>query len=88
MEGGDTHIRQMTVDDMETVKWEYCDVAERLMKADFDMVMIHAAHGNLLAQFLSPAFNHRTDQYGGSFENRCRYPWKCSAPSGSGSGEA
>lgn len=74
VEGGDTHIRQMTVDDMETVKWEYCDVAERLMKADFDMVMIHAAHGNLLAQFLSPAFNHRTDQYGGSFENRCRYP--------------
>lgn len=74
VEGGDTHIRQMTVDDMETVKREYCDVAERLMKADFDMVMVHAAHGNLLAQFLSPAFNHRTDQYGGSFENRCRYP--------------
>lgn len=74
VEGGDNHIREMTVEDMETVKREYCDVTERVMKSGFDMVMIHAAHGNLLAQFLSPRFNHRTDNYGGSFENRVRYP--------------
>lgn len=74
VEGGDTHIREMTAKDMDTIKAEYCEVAERLMKANFDMVMVHAAHGNLLAQFLSPKFNHRTDNYGGSFENRCRYP--------------
>ena len=38
----------------ETIRNEYCDVAERLMKSGFDMVMVHAAHGNLLAQFMSP----------------------------------
>lgn len=74
VEGGAKDIREMTVEDMETVIGEYCDVAERLMKANFDMVMVHAAHGNLVAQFLSPRFNHRTDNYGGSFENRCRFP--------------
>jgi len=74
VEGGDNHIREMTVDDMQTIKDEYCEVSERMMKAGFDMVMIHAAHGNLLAQFMSPRFNHRTDNYGGSFENRMRFP--------------
>lgn len=40
--------------DMETIRNEYCDVAQRLMKSGFDMVMVHAAHGNLLAQFRLP----------------------------------
>lgn len=74
VEGGDTHVREMNYDDMERVKREYCEVADRLARCDFDMVMIHAAHGNLLAQFLSPRFNHRVDQYGGTQENRFRYP--------------
>lgn len=74
VEGGASDIREMTVEDMQTIIREYCDVSERLLKANFDMVMVHAAHGNLLAQFLSPRFNHRTDYYGGSFENRCRFP--------------
>lgn len=74
VEGGDPHIREMNCDDMERVKREYCEVADRLARCDFDMVMIHAAHGNLLGQFLSPRFNHRTDQYGGTQENRFRYP--------------
>lgn len=72
--GGDTHIRAMTYEDFERVKNTYCDVVERLHTADFDMAMIHMAHGNLFGQFLSPLFNKRTDHYGGSFENRCRYP--------------
>lgn len=74
VEGGASDIREMTMEDMQTIIREYCDVSERLLKANFDMVMVHAAHGNLLAQFLSPRFNHRTDYYGGSFENRCRFP--------------
>ncbi len=74
VEGGNTHIREMTYADIEKIKQEYADVAERLVKADFDMLMIHAAHGNLLAQFMSPMFNKRTDCYGGSEENRFRFP--------------
>ena len=70
---GNTHIREMDYADIEKIKQEYADCAERLVKADFDMMMIHAAHGNLIAQFLSPLFNKRTDQYGGSEENRWRF---------------
>jgi NADPH-dependent 2,4-dienoyl-CoA reductase/sulfur reductase-like enzyme len=52
----------------------YADCAKRLQGCNFDMVMVHAAHSNLLAQFLSPLTNHRNDWYGGSFENRARFP--------------
>ncbi|MGI6217100.1 MAG: FAD-dependent oxidoreductase [Coriobacteriales bacterium] len=46
----------------------------RCKAAGFDMVMVHMAHGNLFSAFLSTYFNHRTDEYGGSMENRFRYP--------------
>jgi len=66
--------REMTRADMDRVKAEFVAAAERGERADFDMLELHCAHGYLLASFLSPLTNRRTDDYGGSVENRLRYP--------------
>ena len=71
---GTKYIKEMDQKDIDRVIANYVDCALRLKKARFDMVMIHAAHGNLIGQFLSPATNKRTDAYGGSLENRMRFP--------------
>ena len=47
--------------------------AGRMKRAGMDIVMVHGGHGNLISQFTSPFFNHRTDEYGGSTQNRARF---------------
>lgn len=64
---------EMTKDVIEEMIAAYGDGAQRAKKAGFDAVEIHGAHCYLIAQFLSPYSNCRTDEYGGSFENRARF---------------
>ena len=63
---------QMTAEEIQLVIRQFVDAAVRAQKAGFDGVQIHAAHFFFLSRFLSPAVNHRTDEYGGSTENRSR----------------
>lgn len=62
----------MTLADISKVKSDFCAAAQRAVDAGIDAIELHAAHGYLLHEFLSPVSNHRTDQYGGTFENRIR----------------
>lgn len=64
--------KEMSLDDIETLKTAWVAAVKRAVRAGFDVIEIHNAHGYLLHEFLSPASNHRTDKYGGSFENRTR----------------
>lgn len=64
--------REATVDDLMWVIERYADGAERAQKAGFDAVEVQTGHGYLIATFLSPKYNRRTDDYGGSLENRAR----------------
>jgi 2,4-dienoyl-CoA reductase (NADPH2) len=66
--------REMTLEDIEIVQKAYVDAALRVKEAGFDGVEIIASAGYLITQFLSPITNKRTDKYGGSFENRVRFP--------------
>jgi N-ethylmaleimide reductase len=63
----------MTAEDISTAKAEFVTAAKNAIKAGFDGVELHGANGYLLEQFLSPVSNVRTDNYGGSIENRCRF---------------
>lgn len=62
----------LTIEEIEELKQQYIMSAAMLKAADYDGVEIHAAHGYLFCEFLSPAFNKREDDYGGNRENRCR----------------
>lgn len=64
--------REMTVQDIQDVVTAFANGARRAKEAGFDGVQIHSAHGYLLSQFLSPAFNRREDAYGGNLKNRSR----------------
>ena len=66
--------REITRADMERVRDDYARAAINADKADFDMIEVHAGHGYLLSGFISPLSNERTDEYGGSLENRMRFP--------------
>ena len=63
---------EMTLHDITSVRKAFVDAARRAHQAGFRVIEIHAAHGYLLHEFLSPLSNHRTDSYGGSFEGRIR----------------
>jgi anthraniloyl-CoA monooxygenase len=66
--------RAMTRADMDCVRDEFVAAAEMAARAGFDMLEIHCAHGYLLSSFITPLTNWRTDEYGGSLQNRMRYP--------------
>ena len=66
--------KELTAADIKKVVGEWEDSAKRSLEAGFQVVEIHMAHGYLLHQFLSPLSNKRTDEYGGSLQNRMRFP--------------
>lgn len=66
--------RELTIPEIEKIISQFGDTALRAKKAGFDGVEIHGAHGYLIAQFMSSYSNKRTDKYGGSLENRLRFP--------------
>ena len=65
--------KAMTPEDLVSTKAEFVSAAKNAIEAGFDGVELHSANGYLLEQFLSPVSNIRTDNYGGSIENRCRF---------------
>lgn len=69
---GDPVPHELTIDDIQKVKDDFKHAARRSLEAGFKVLEIHAAHGYLLNEFLSPWSNYRQDQYGGPFENRIR----------------
>lgn len=66
--------REMTRADMDRVTAEFVAAAQMADRAGFDMIELHAAHGYLVSSFISPLSNARTDEYGGSLDNRMRWP--------------
>ncbi|KAK2589721.1 NADH-dependent flavin oxidoreductase [Conoideocrella luteorostrata] len=65
--------KELSVEEIKSLVKSFADAAARAVKAGFDIIEIHGAHGYLNTEFLSPLSNKRTDDYGGSFENRTRF---------------
>jgi anthraniloyl-CoA monooxygenase len=74
IEGVSQTPREMTRADMDRIKADFVSATRRGAVAGFDWLEFHCAHGYLLSSFISPLTNQRTDEYGGTLENRCRYP--------------
>jgi anthraniloyl-CoA monooxygenase len=74
LEGVSQTAREMTRADMDTVKGQFVAAARAAAEAGADWLELHCAHGYLLSGFISPLTNQRKDEYGGSLENRLRYP--------------
>ena len=68
--------KEISLDEMQSVLAEFTESTKRADACGFDMVEFHAAHGYLISSFLTPVLNHRQDEYGGSLENRLRFPLK------------
>ena len=71
---GNATPREMDRADMDRVRGQFVAAARRADTAGFDMLELHCAHGYLLSAFITPLTNHRRDEYGGSLENRLRFP--------------
>ncbi|HVF83702.1 MAG TPA: bifunctional salicylyl-CoA 5-hydroxylase/oxidoreductase [Sphingomicrobium sp.] len=71
---GNQRPRSMNRGDMDEVRDQFVAATRRAISANFDMVELHAAHGYLLSSFITPLQNKRNDEYGGSLENRLRFP--------------
>lgn len=71
-DAGSPTPREFTLAEIEALKADFVRAAQRAVRAGFDVLELHSAHGYLLHQFASPVSNRRTDRYGGSFENRVR----------------
>ncbi len=74
LEGESQTSHAMTRADMDRVKADFVAATQRAARAGFDWLELHCAHGYLLSSFISPLTNHRSDEYGGSLDNRLRYP--------------
>lgn len=72
-DAGFTTPVELTVDQIHEIVGQFAATAERALNAGFQVAEIHGAHGYLVNEFLSPHTNHRTDAYGGSYENRIRF---------------
>jgi anthraniloyl-CoA monooxygenase len=66
--------RAATYEDMDRIQADFVRATKEAARAGFDWLELHCAHGYLLSSFISPLTNQRSDEYGGSLENRCRYP--------------
>lgn len=82
--GGMTAPNEMVTTELDAeglgkIKADFVDAAKAAKALGFDGIQLHCAHGYLLSQFLDPNFNHRSDEYGGSAENRFRFPGECLA---------
>jgi anthraniloyl-CoA monooxygenase len=66
--------KEMTLEDMDSITSQFIQATKNAEQAGFDMIELQAHHGFLLASFLSPLINIRTDEFGGSIENRFKFP--------------
>lgn len=71
---GDTPCSELTHEQMRSIRHDFINAAKRAKLAGFDGVQVHMAHGYLLSEFTTPEHNLRQDEYGGSVENRFRFP--------------
>jgi len=74
LRGVSQHSREATHDDLREIEAQFVRATQMSAEAGFDWLELHCAHGYFLSSFLSPLTNRRTDEYGGSLENRLRYP--------------
>lgn len=65
--------KELSEEEIQEIQKRFAEAARRALQAGFDVIEVHAAHGYLISEFLSPASNKRTDRYGGTTENRARF---------------